>query len=285
MHLPIRTIGAVAVLAFVCGCGKHDLSLKFVAGETYTLTQEGDRTIRLENKEGAAEDSHSAAYTLHVVDVADGAEAKILVTIEDMATTLVTPESWGASGYLPSQIAALTKGQSFTLRMSRDGTVIDVEGAEAIVDHVIGALASEGEDPEKAKPIVEQQLSRAALIELFNNLFAYVPSENVAVGGTWTDTQLHTSGMPFRTQVTYTLESVENGIAHITYRGVVEPHNTRATIALGIPFDFSGTEQGSLRVDVATGRAISSEGEYTIESVAQGVKSQVNGHEKLTTST
>lgn len=275
---------ALCGIGIVCagsGCGKLDLRLKFKPGDVHTLNQESERTIRMERKEGEARHHHTARYRIEVKDVDGQGEAALHVTIDDMMTTMDVPESWGSREQPEETIAVLAKGLSFDLRMTPDGKVTRVDGAEAVVDAIAESLQRPGVDREKSKQVVEQQFSAESIKELFENLFAYVPSKPLAVGGEWQDTQFHTTGMPFKSEFTYRLTSMAEGTARIDYNASISPHHTRATIGLGLTFDFSGGEQGSLQVAEATGWIVSGEGAYSLISDVGGSKAMVEGTETV----
>ena len=260
------------------------MRLKFKPGDVHTLTQVSDRIIGMESKDGEATHRQSARYRIEVQDVDAAGHATLHVTIEDMATTIDVPSSWGSSEQPEETIAVLAKGLSFDVRLTAEGKVQQVDGADGVVNAIAESLQRPGLDRDKSRRVVEQQFSAESIQEMFENLFAYVPSAPVAVGGEWEDTQYHATGMPFRSDFRYALISVEGGVARIDYEATIRPHNTKATVALGMPFNFSGEEHGSLRVTEATGWIESAQGAYSIISETDGTASTVEGTETVTSS-
>lgn len=272
-------LGAFGIVSMGSGCGGHDLRLNFAPGDTHTLVHTTERSIAMENKEGAAIDRYMARFRFDVLDVDNDGAAAMKIHIEDMAASMEVPASWGASDGAEERIAELARGRTFHLRMDRNGKVVELTDAEAIVDAITRGLLGPGVDRDKAKRMVEHQFSSTALKETFENFFAYVPDGKVRIGSEWSDVQYHSTGMPFRSNFTYTLTGIEDGIATIDCVAAIAPHNTRATIALGMNFDFSGTERATLRVAASTGWIDHYDGVYSLESMVEGVASYVEGHE------
>ena len=269
-------LGISAITLAIAGCGNHDLRLALQPGDVRLLSHESEQTIHIEGKEGDAKHRHTARYRLEVQQrSADVATVK--VTIEDMSTEMEMPNSWGAGGHIEQSIAVLARGLSFTIDMRTDGTVVAVDGADDVVDAITQSLQRPGLDLEKSRNVVLQQFSTESIQELFNNLFAYVPEDPVGPGDSWNATQLHATGMPFQSHVTYTLKSVEDNVAMVDYTATIEPYHTKATIALGMRYTFSGEEHGSLLVDANSGWVVSGDGALDLESRTDTTVTAVRG--------
>jgi hypothetical protein len=273
-------LGLIIATLAVGGCGKHDLRLVLEPGDVRIISQESERTIHVEGKEGDAQHRHLVKYRLEV-QRRTGDTATIKVTIEDMNTEMDLPKSWGVGGRTEAAIAILARGHSFTIDLNRDGKVTRVEGAEKVVESIVNSLNKPGEKVESLRTVVMQQFSKESIQELFTNTFAYVPETKVGVGDSWQDTQVHTTGMPFQSHVTYTLRAIEDGVAEIDYDATIEAHYTKSTIALGLRYAFSGSENGSLRIEADSGWVTFGEGELKLESRTESTVTDIMAQDRI----
>jgi hypothetical protein len=275
-----NVIGLLAALACMfAGCGKTDLHMDLIPGDAAIIVQESDRTIRMEGREGETRHRHSAKYRLDVREVDRNGVAAILVTIEDMTTRLDAPESWGHGDYPQEAVAILARGLSFGFNLAPDGAVTELTGAEQVVDAIVNSLQRPGLEPQAARRIVEQQFSEPALKELFQNLFAHYPQRPVREGARWHGSQVHSTGMPFRADCSYTLTRLSEDVATIEYTARIKPYHTQATVALG--YSVAGSEQGAFVVQRSKGWTLSGEATYSLTSRTSGKASTVTGTETV----
>ena len=97
---------------------------------------------------------------------------------------------------LAAGMAALA-GQGFTMRVSSDGRVFDVEGVEKIMKRAEDMLATAPEEVKlSAMAAVRQNCGPKATQEEMEDIFNFLPSHPVAVGERWSMSHVTTAGIP-----------------------------------------------------------------------------------------
>ncbi|WP_456427442.1 DUF6263 family protein [Rhodocaloribacter sp.] len=171
---------------------------------------------------------------------------------------------------LPMQAKGLAGllGQSLTLTFDEMGHVQDVEGVDEMLADIMKQF--EGVDP-AMKAQMEQGMRRQfgvdAIKSQMETTFAIYPEDPVGVGDTWTrDLTLNGGLLPMKISATYRLEAIEDGQAKLAVESNItgasdEPMNMGG---MEIELDLSGTQNGTVLMEVPTGMVVDSELEQRV---------------------
>ena len=136
-------------------------------------------------------------------------------------------------------------GKPITITITADGKVTSVKGTEGMFNQAGNVNIGVGFDENSIKDIFEQSF----------NLY---PEKSVNIDDSWDiPLNINMSGMSMAVNSTYTLKSVEDGVADIYVTSDIDSTiETNGDNAMTIT--FSGTQKGSIEMDVKTGIPTSS---------------------------
>ena len=158
-------------------------------------------------------------------------------------------------------------GQSLTLTFNERGIVTDVVG----VDEMLANIMKQFEEVDPAmKAQMEQGMQRQfgaeAIKSQMETMFAIYPEDPVGVGDTWSKDVTLNTGLPLKIATTYRVETIENGQAKLAVKSNItaasdEPMNMGG---MEIVLDLSGTQNGTVLMEVPTGMVVNSEMEQRV---------------------
>lgn len=151
-----------------------------------------------------------------------------------------------------SKVLAGLTGKKFDAKITEKGMVEEVMGLEEMVKNATAAMPG---GPQMAEQISGSfgDDGLAKNLELTTDIF---PEKSVKVGDSWTKEQFTSTGLPIISKTTYTLKSVENGIAILDVVAQLEtdPANASTQVqGMEATQYYEGERTGILDVEVATG--------------------------------
>jgi hypothetical protein len=192
----------------------------------------------------------------------------------------------GSADYDSSQPAAVTAGaegfaalpgQSYTLRVSPKGKVLDVDGVEEMVEAI--RKKAGGVDVTAPESPLAFLLDQKGIRETAEGLLAVYPDEPVEQGASWTEKRVTQHGLAMIAEQKWTLEKREAGVAAIASTASLKSDASAPPMDAGtakIKIAVSGTEEGALQVEEATGLIKSSrsrqmlKGQMNVGASAEG---------------
>jgi hypothetical protein len=161
------------------------------------------------------------------------------------------------------QLAAMGKvfgsmvNVTFHCEMEKTGEVVSVKGTDMLVDKIFAAMMPAGIDPEKAammegfKETFKEQYSEETFKKSFNQMFNFLPGKKVKINESWTGQNvIDVTGVKTTINNVYTLKEVKGDVAVITLVSEAVKDEESNT---------SGTQTGTIEVDMKTGLALKSE--------------------------
>ncbi len=149
--------------------------------------------------------------------------------------------------------------KKFEAQIGMKGKIKEVTGLEEIIT---SATSSLGEQASMINEQISAGFGDAGLAKNLEMLTAIMPESEVKVGSTWNNEQYTSSGLPLIVKNTFTLKSIDKGIAEITVSAdmSVDPENGSTEIQ-GMPATFflEGTRTGTFDMEVSTGFITSAE--------------------------
>jgi len=160
-------------------------------------------------------------------------------------------------------------GKSFTMHVSSEGEVTQVNGMQQIVSSIGGDAAT--------KQLLQQQFSDSAFINMMNMALNIYPNREMKIGESWQkNSSAEMAGMmKMNTQNTYTLKSLEKDNAIIAVQSTIGllPLSNKGVLG-NIEFNLKGTQNGTIKSDAKSGMITSSTIHQEIKGdvSAQGIK-------------
>lgn len=286
--MKIKLLLGLSILAFAFAPTSKKIDLKFnlEKGKTYTqntmmktvtkqtiagaeqiINQSAGTITKIELKETGAD---ANTYTLWYDNISMGIDqgGGIKQEFNSDTTTLETVDPM-------SKIFSSLTGKKFDANINSTGKIVEVKGLEEIITNATSSMG------EQAGIIAEQMsagFGDSGLAKNMEMLTAIMPGESVKVGSTWTNQQFTSTGLPLIVANTFTLKSVENGIAVIDVKAniTVDPDAASTEIqGMKAAYFMEGSRTGTIQLEVNTGWANSAEindkivGSITIEANAQ----------------
>lgn len=151
-------------------------------------------------------------------------------------------------------------GKKFTIVMDKQGAVKEVKDTNQLFARVEGA---------------------ANMMSNFGQGMATLPTKPVSLGDSWdSESEMNSNGIYMKIKDKWTLESVTNGMAHIKVKSIFE--NSKSKIE-GQKVELSGTQSGTVDVEVATGMSIKSDMVQDMEISVDGQKMAIKNNISLET--
>jgi len=286
-----RTTTLIAVAASIlsvglCGTGAAavPLQLKLDKGKTYyqrtMVEQRFTQTVM--GQQQVIDQSMGTGLKLDVLDVDSQGNMRIRQTFNwsrfkaagpmanvDYDSAKPATQATGAEPF------AAILGQSYVIKVSPKGQVLDVNGVDELREAVLKKLPAGGEAG-PALNILDPYFKKQSVKEMTENLLAVYPEKPVEVGESWTEKKVLTLGFGMITESKWTLQKREAGVATIAATNSIRSNPDAPLMdaqGMKIRFDVSGTSESTIRVDEATGLILIDQ-----------AQSQLKGQIKLSTS-
>lgn len=244
------------------GAGKVELRLHYRAGQTYRCTmQVEDSTVRwVDGTEMESAETVEGTYTFSVKALDDEGVATLQMIVDRIVYDkkgeggefhLDTDEPEAEAADLEVRILKLMAGRAFTLKVKPNGEIVELTGAEAILEDVKKLLP---EDENVRKMIlgnIERAFGNEAVRVKMDPFPGLYPDEAVAVGDSWDQ---------------FTLDSRKDGVATVAFEKTIEPDPDAEPEQTGdgtVRSNLAGTRKGTVRIDEETGLII--EGRLDLE--------------------
>jgi hypothetical protein len=265
----VSSVGCIVLVA-LCGSGAAatQLQWKLAKGKTYyqrtVIEQQINQDIM--GQQQKTELSMGTGLKLQVLDVDAQGNMRIQYTYlwtrlkqvnpmaqADYDSSSKSPVPEGAEGF-----AALV-GQSYTIKMTPKGHVVDVNGVEQLRDAVLKKLPA-GADTTMGMNPVAMYIDPASVKQMAEANMAIYPDKSVNLGESWTREMAMKMGFTTITQYKWTLQKQEAGVATIGLAATLRTDpNSPPMDAMGmkVKSDLSGTQEGTLQMAEATGLIMS----------------------------
>lgn len=253
---------SVIALAFA-PAKKVDLGFKLEKGKTYTQTTEVKSHIKQTIQGQAMETDNVITGTTSFRLKEAGKDGNIYeVSYESIGMKITTmgqtQEFTSDTTKLPqvdpmSRVFSHMTNDSFTAKISTDGEVSEVSGLDEIIQKSANMVG--GGNPQMADQLSSSfgDEGLAKNVEMLTDIF---PDESVNVGDSWTINKGTATGMPILAENTYTLASIDGGVAVLNLKSELktDPENSSTQMqGMSAQYFLEGTRTGTLKVEVKTG--------------------------------
>ncbi len=159
-------------------------------------------------------------------------------------------------------------GTSVSMSVGADGTIHSIDGLSDLTQRVMDSIDMPNpEMNEQVRSQMEMTMGEDPMLENYRHAFRWYPEGPVAVGDSWTKSATTYAGFPMETSTTLTLDRVEDGIAFISFTGDVVSDDSEMEMGpVSMTMNVSGTEEGSLQMDLRTGAVMQATQQMTLSS-------------------
>jgi len=177
---------------------------------------------------------------------------------------------------LQAQGFAALLGESFSLKLTPDGKVEEIKGLDKMRSNIEKKLPP-GPMRQGLMAGLERFVSKKAIKELTESSMGIYPSKAVGVGDSWSKTVTLSYGFGVIMENKWTLKERKGGVATIESVSTIKPNPKATPMKIGttkISYQFSGKQQGQIKMREATGHIIRSKADQQLEGV---MKIEVSG--------
>jgi hypothetical protein len=246
------------------------IKLNLQQGETYGLQTTMTQTIHqtIEGESQVIAQTYRIGYSVNVAKVEPNGNIVARAQFSSVAmkmnapglgeiafdsastTTSTSPETQAIGAVFGAMV-----GKGFSMTITPTGAVQNVTGLEELVNSILDSLGLSAEEFASSKQTLEQQFSAEAQQDAWSSSLDYLPSGPVSVGQSWKKQASLSQGFPILLDTSYTLKDLKGGIATIDVSSTIQSA-TDASMdlqGLGISYQLSGTQTGTIQVRLDTG--------------------------------
>lgn len=153
-------------------------------------------------------------------------------------------------------------GSKFSVKMKENGEVISIKGIDELYKKVEKAITPFVKEAEQRKQFVEffkQGFNEKMLKEEFSAGINILPKKGVKLGESWTISENIDPEGKVKSNITYTLNKIENGVAEVSVTGNIPAKSNKQTQnGITMTMSVEGSQNGTLKIDENSGWVLSS---------------------------
>lgn len=248
------------------------LKLNLQPESNYVCTTEIQQTViqMVNDEEQTLNQNMLLVWDYDVLSRDDAGNAEIKLTYkrvsvkQDYGYQQTEYDSDNPPEYLDPSMKSMASliGTQLRVWMKPDGEVLKIEGVDAMLDNMIKSMElPESPDRDNIISNLKQQFGEDAMRQQLEQITGFYPDRPVTVGDSWKSTVNMSSGFPMRIISTYTLKSMDQGVAIIEASSQITSDTSTNKIAMGpltMAYDIKGGQAGTIRADEDTGLPVNS---------------------------
>lgn len=257
--------------------------LRLEAGKTYTAYVSSDTltSLSIQGQSLVTRQLMEMAYTYDVIAIDASGAAAVEMTFDKMRVKMEGPQgnfAWSGSvdqAQLPpppplAGLAAMV-GATLTMKLTPDGRTSELQGLDALYNRMIEGMPLPAEvSREEFRQSLIDQFGDDAMGGALQNLSGAYPDHPINIGDSWPMNLTMSKGVPMIIEGSYTLESVENGVARLGVTAKIRPNPEGSPMKFGeiaVRCDLTGEETGYIEMEEGTGWVV--RGEITTRFTGQ----------------
>lgn len=274
--------------------GVYRVTFKLEKGKTYPFTtyQRDNQTVSdgKQSITGTNESTDEMTFTVDNVDAKGNYDISMILVGKRMSVSAQgKTQSIDTKGAAPSDpqqkfmwtVQKAQTGNKLNIKMDKTGKIISITGFEPVYKKINSAASAVIKDAAQTKTFMDgfkQGFNEKTLKEQFSKNINVLPTKGVKIGENWSETENVTPDGSVKISTTYTLKSVENGIAEIAVKGgIPRKANTQSKQGLTHSISLEGSQSGTIRLDANSGWILGSKltmNTVEKESLTDGKQSQ-----------
>lgn len=153
-------------------------------------------------------------------------------------------------------------GSKFSVKMKENGEVISIKGIDELYKKVEKSITPFVKEAEQRKQFIEyfkQGFNEKMLKEEFSAGINILPKKGVKLGESWTISENIDPEGKVKSNITYTLNRIENGVAEVSVTGNIPAKSNKQTQnGITMTMSVEGSQNGTLKIDENSGWVLSS---------------------------
>jgi hypothetical protein len=259
----------VLTMSILLGC-QNTLDLKFnmKKGDKYKVVITSAQKIaeEMSGQKINIDQTLKTSYLYDVTDVASDGTATVNIKFDTFSIKMVngnqtyefdstkTNDEKDAQGLAYRALV----GQSFTLKISKDGKVQEITGVDKLFTNIIDKLQI---SDQKAKDTLVETLKQSfgdeALKQNLGSMTEMYPeNKKIKVGDSWENKQTITAGYPMTINSKWTLKANEGDILTMDVDSSIDADNSSKPMdlmGLKVKYALKGTQKGTMKLTKSNG--------------------------------
>lgn len=147
-------------------------------------------------------------------------------------------------GQLMNAMFGALKGKSFTMKVDKEGKVLEVTGLNELAQALVSSMNLKAELRPMAQQAFSQQFNEQSVKDMFSQSFNIFPNKPVKAGDTWEKSFSGSANLPIRMTTSYKVQSVDKDVVVL---------DSKSNLNFGDDNKMSGTQTGTMKVNAKTG--------------------------------
>lgn len=270
----------------------QNISVRSLAGSRfyYKVKNTTKTTFNINGTPAEQDNTVEAGLIYEVLSDSSGTAVRVtydkfaIVTDNGNLHTEASSEDGAAAFEAAGRMLALLKGSTVTVRVDTGGNAVEVSGYRELTDKILSNIAIQSEsDKQQMRAQMEAMLGKDFIKNNMAQGFSMFPGEPVYAGDSWIKTYEHINELGMKISSTYTLESVDDGIADIKSSAVISDDNKNVNLmGYNVAAKLKGEEEGRYKADTKTGMLVSGTSGISIKGTVSAQGREIPLHIKVT---
>jgi len=263
----VLALGAIVSDVYSAG-QKFDLKLKLKKGQKFGLKMVTNQKMSqtMMGQEQKMNQMMAMGMGFDVLDVDDNGNMSIKATyltihmkmegpMGVMEYDSTKPPQPGAENQMSAMQAAML-GQSFVMKFSPKGEILEIKGMDEMIAKMIDKMAVDEAKKQQTKEMMKNFINEDKMKEMSGAMVAALPPKPVGIGDSWTNKISVAVGFPMEIDTTNTLTDHKDGIVTIETNAKIETGDEAKPTEMGpmkMTMKMKGTQKGTIQIDSATG--------------------------------
>ena len=263
-----------------------DFKIKLQKGDKYSISVTNDEKISNDNgtQKATAEQTNFINYDFNVSDIDEFGNYIINVKIRHIKKGLEISNGQKVEFNSKSEkkedetpdITSLRSliGKGYTLTLTPDGKVIDVKGAENIINSVVEEVGADEKTNKALKIALSQEFSATSITRYYERIFNYIDGNQHKLNSKWQKVYDINIGVPLKVISNYTLKNVSDDKLTVTMvaklKNIAGKRKEEIQNII-VTSDINGNQSGTIIINRKTG--------FLVHSV---INQKINAYETRT---
>ncbi|HUR66588.1 MAG TPA: DUF6263 family protein [Chitinophagaceae bacterium] len=175
-----------------------------------------------------------------------------------------------------NKVFGAIKGQQFSMKVTAEGKITEVNGFENMGKNIADSLGLDGNDRAEMLKQFEGQFNADEIKQSLERVWYIFPNKEVKVGDSWQKSTAMGGKMPAKYNSTYKVTDIEGDMVTLEETSKIETRENEAE-----EIKLSGDVTGTIVVDSRTGLVVTADQDMKIKATSKGMSFDIKGKTKI----
>ena len=263
---------------------KIKMALNMKTGDTFQIETNSDQDLKVSvmGMDQNFQQEIGQVQTYEVTNVSGKGEVEFKITYDQVQMKSNNPQAPvefdSGDNLEASEVPMAAKGmatlpgQSYSIRMSSKGEVLEVNGMDNVLDNMMAAYSDMGSEVvEQMGASMRMQFGDEAVKSQLQQLTGfYDEKKKTKVGKSWKREYSINQGVAVNIETTYKLEELKNNQAVISYKSKITPNPSGAPMLMGgmeLSYEMEGKQSGKILMNLSNGWPALMDSDQDVEGI------------------